>query len=412
MVRVRKRTFWILSLLIPIFYVGLIGTSVWMNKNVSSNVQHVHVIDNTGLFNDVLESNDDVKFIFHAPSDANSIEEIVQNTEETHLLKIPDSSVFDIYNPIGFKITSNIRSSTQTPEMVRRLLGMKIKDLRIIKLGISKEQLALLDVRLDVEKSRLDPDAGEQMDNTKSASAVGFVSGFLIYMFIFIYGSLVLRGVHEEKSSRIVEIIVSSVRPFELMMGKIIGIVMVGLTQFLLWVFLITLVTVFAGSAMGGGMEMQGATGGINELTSGFTSLPLIKIVLVFIFYFISGYLLYSSLFASIAAAVDNQSDMQQFMMPISLPLILSIVALQPIIENPNSSLAIWMSMIPFTAPIAMMGRIAFNPPAYEIFASMAIMIGAFIFTTWIAAKVYRMGILLYGSKVTYKDLWKWLFYK
>lgn len=231
------------------------------------------------------------------------------------------------------------------------------------------------------------------------------------------YGSLVLRGVQEEKSNRIIEIMVSAVRPFELMFGKIVGIALIGLTQFFLWILLTMIFSVTIVSIVGSSgfnpLPDSGLDGiGIEKILSLFEGINFLFIIGIFIFYFIGGYLLYSSLFASVAAAVDNQTDMQQFMLPISIPLIISIVFISFVTEAPHSSLSIWLSMIPFTSPIIMMGRIAFGVPVHELIISMVLLVLGFIFTTWLASKIYRVGILMYGKKVNYRELAKWIFYK
>lgn len=406
-IRVRKRTFWILTLLIPVFYAGLIGISVWMNTSVQKDIQQVNIVDKSGLFAETFQSTNDIKYIYHNDiSLEESLLKVLPESEQTHVLIIPE---IDIDNPQGIMLYSSKKSSNSVVHTIQAQLNMGVKNQRISKLGLDKEVLAKLDVPVIVER-KIYGDDGIEEDYSDVASGVGFIAGFLNYMFIFIYGSLVLRGVHEEKSSRIVEIIVSTVKPFELMMGKIIGVALVGLTQFLLWVGLIAALTAFGSSIPA--LNSPDAQGALSFINNGLASINIVKIILIFIFYFVAGYLLYSSLFASIAAAVDNQSDMQQFMLPLTIPLIISIVAMQPIIENPGSNVAIWMSIIPFTAPISMMARVTFDVPVWELALSMSLLVLTFIATTWMASRIYRVGILIYGSKVSYKDILKWLFYK
>jgi ABC-2 type transport system permease protein len=261
---------------------------------------------------------------------------------------------------------------------------------------------------------------------------VGFGTGILIYLFIFLYGVQVMRGVVEEKTSRIVEVIISSVKPFQLMLGKIIGIAMVGLTQFILWTIL-TFILVFIGQfffiqelnitdnpvvqqtmpTMPGQMK---ATQNFNyseakEILNDLQNIPFLKIISAFIFYFLGGYLLYSAMFAAIGAAVDNEADTQQFMAPVTIPLVFAFIAGQFIIQNPEGPLSFWLSIIPFTSPVVMMVRLPFEVPLWELFLSMALLVAGFIFMTWLAGKIYRTGILMYGKKATYKELWKWLRY-
>jgi ABC-2 type transport system permease protein len=262
---------------------------------------------------------------------------------------------------------------------------------------------------------------------------VGYVSALLIYLFIFLYGVQVMRGVIEEKTNRIIEVVISSVKPFELMMGKILGIAFVGLTQFLLWVALSAAVSVAVTNVVLPRLEKPATekqlmekvdssseqaekikkdSGKLGKLVNALSTVNTPLILACFLFYFIGGYLLYSSLFAAIGAAVDNETDTQQFMMPVTIPLVMSFVVAQVILAHPESQMALWMSIIPFTSPIIMMVRLPFNPPAWQIALSMAMLILGFLGTTWLASRIYRVGILMYGKKVTYKELSKWLFYK
>tara|TARA_B100000945_G_scaffold252133_1_gene208928 strand:- start:192 stop:899 length:708 start_codon:yes stop_codon:yes gene_type:complete len=233
------------------------------------------------------------------------------------------------------------------------------------------------------------------------------------------YGTMVMRSVIEEKTSRIIEVIISSVKPFQLMMGKIIAVALVGLTQFILWIFLTIVISSIAEiflldietiSSNTTNMQQQSVIfGEIIRLTEG---INLTQIFLSFMFYFLAGYLMYSALFAAVGSAVDTEADTQQFILPITLPLILAFITAQVVIDNPDSSLALWMSIIPLTSPIIMMTRLPFGVENWELLLSMSILVISFIATTWLAAKIYRTGILMYGKKANYKELWKWLTYK
>jgi ABC-2 type transport system permease protein len=232
------------------------------------------------------------------------------------------------------------------------------------------------------------------------------------------YGTMVMRGVIEEKTSRIVEVIISSVKPFQLMMGKILGVALVGLTQFVLWILLTIIISTIAEfafldmSSMAADMSDQDQSLILAEISNMTGGINLMQIFTSFIFYFLAGYLMYSSLFAAVGSVVDAEADTQQFILPITIPLILSFILIQPIMENPDGTLAFWMSMIPFTSPVIMMVRLPFGVANWEIALSMCILIASFVFTTWLAAKIYRVGILMYGKKATYKELLKWISYK
>jgi ABC-2 type transport system permease protein len=302
--------------------------------------------------------------------------------------------------------------------------------------GINQQTLDQIKTKVKINTRTL-TDKGEEETNAGMNTAAGLIGGLLIYMFIFLYGAQVMRGVIEEKTNRIVEVIISSVRPFQLMMGKIIGIALVGLTQFLLWIILTMSISSFVtgffmdkkqmteqmmkrqtpmGTPLPEGVEDGASLQSSDEVTADvFGSLQSINFPLLigaFVFYFLGGYLLYGALFAAIGAAVDGESDTQQFMLPITIPLILSFVVAQSVLQNPESSVAFWFSMIPFTSPVVMMVRMPFNVPDWQLALSMALLVLGFIGTTWVAGRIYRTGILMYGKKVNWRELGKWLFYK
>lgn len=249
------------------------------------------------------------------------------------------------------------------------------------------------------------------------AYGIGYASSFMIYISILIYGTMVMRGVSEEKNNRIAEIIISSVKPFQLMMGKIIGIGAVGLTQFFMWmvlavVFILVLVSVIPPDAFGEASK-QAAEPETAKLVAALSGVNLPLIIFCFLFYFIFGYLFYASLFAAIGSAVsDDSQDTQSLMLPVTMPIILAIVIMMQVIVHPTSSMATWSSMIPFFSPVVMMARVPFGVPStvpiWELLASMVLLVGGFLFTTWLSAKIYRTGILLYGKKITWKEMWKW----
>ena len=267
---------------------------------------------------------------------------------------------------------------------------------------------------------------GEKDSSSGAAMAVGFAAAILIYMSLFIYGIQVMRGIIEEKTSRIVEIVISSVKPFQLMMGKIIGIGLVGLTQFLLWIILSgTLMTIATNVLFKDKMDViksempatQQAvpvqSGPGTDMIKAIQTVEWTYILPIFIIFFFGGYMLYSALFAAVGSAVDSDTETQQFMLPITLPLLFTyIMSFSFIVNNPDSSLSFWLSIIPFTSPIAMMVRLPFGVPAWQLALSIVLLIGGFIFTTWVASRIYRVGILMYGKKVSFKELGKWFMYQ
>ena len=277
---------------------------------------------------------------------------------------------------------------------------------------------------------------GEKSSSSGAATVIGGICAFLIYISVFVYGTQVMRGVTEEKTSRIVEVIISSVKPYQLMMGKIIGVALVGLTQFILWILLTILLTTAAGyafkdkigdnpqakmeevqkkmpsSAMGTATASAGAENPVTQVLSAVSSLNIPYIIACFLFFYLGGYLFYSALFGAVGAAVDNDADTQQFMLPITMPIVFSFIFAQMALRDPDGSLAFWTSIIPFTSPIVMMVRIPFGVPAWELALSMVLLVLGFMGTIWLASRIYRVGILMYGKKVSYKELGKWIFYK
>ncbi|PID89319.1 MAG: ABC transporter permease [Bacteroidia bacterium] len=294
-----------------------------------------------------------------------------------------------------------------------------------------EKRLAATKTPIHIGTKKISEEGEVKESSTEIAMGIGFFAAFIIYFFIFMYGVQVMRGVIEEKSNRIVEVIISSVKPFQLMIGKIVGVAMVGLTQFLLWVILTIVLISVASSILLPGVDMDTLqqASSVADLPQGMADMNkgqfdmlqsvlntfdfgyIAVILATFIFYFLGGYLLYSALFAAVGSAVDNETETQQFMLPITIPLIIALYIGFAVAKNPESSLAIWSSIIPFTSPIVMLVRIPFGVPIGELFLSMGLLVVTFLLITWIAAKIYRTGILMYGKKVSYKELWKWLRY-
>jgi ABC-2 type transport system permease protein len=330
------------------------------------------------------------------------------------------------------ELLSEKKPSATTIDAVENNLSRIAESRRLKLAGIDTAVLAQAQKRITVKAKQITA-AGEKDAQTYTAYAIGFLSAFLIYMCLFIYGTQVMRGVIEEKVSRIVEVIISSVKPFQLMLGKIIGVGMVGLTQFLLWIVISVVLSTVGGSIMASKMSQSGqvqqvqqsmAAGkganavktpdkGMSAIMESIESIPVVYTISCFLFYFLFGYLLYSAIFAAVGSAVDNETETQQFMIPVTLPLIFTFALAQSfIINNPDSSLSVWLSMIPFTSPIAMMIRIPFGVPAWQLALSMLFLVLGFVFTTWVAARIYRVGILMYGKKASYKELARWFMYK
>jgi ABC-2 type transport system permease protein len=420
--RVKKKTFLIMTLVGPLLFAGLIMIPAWLAMREKTETT-VYVLDASGQYGPKLKSNAETKFaLFNQSEDMGRT--MIKEKDDHHLLL-----VIGALQPDGLPLVRVMGQSNPSLDLLQSIenqINGEIKNQQLLKSGIDPGLVSRIKPDVDVQTLVLS-DEGEKEGSSAAATVIGFGSGFLIYIFIFLYGSQVMVGVMEEKTSRVVEVLISSVRPFELMLGKIVGVALVGLTQFLLWLVLSYAVMGAVGSLIGlpstksaptemvQNPEMQEQVnkkmkriGIIKELGN----LPVASIVFYFLFYFLGGYLLYSALFAAVGAAVDNQQDAQQFMFPITIPIIASIALAQLIIKDPNSSMAFWFSVIPFTSPIIMMIRIPFEPPFWQILVSMLSLVAGFFGTTWLAGKIYRVGILMYGKKITYTELWKWIRYK
>jgi ABC-2 type transport system permease protein len=422
LVRVQKRSFVIMTLLGPLLIAAIYSVPVILALR-DSKARTIAVIDESGLLKGDFKG--DKKLTFKSLSGSLPAgKQAVLDEKYYAVLYIPKITVD---NPAGIKLFSKKGISMEVESAVERSLKREIEGVKLRQAGIDTHVLERIDTRVSIDTKNLTDDDGEKDSSTGAAFIVGFGAAFIIYISIFIYGVQVMRGVIEEKTNRIVEVIISSVKPFQLMVGKITGIALVGLTQFLLWIILGTAVSTVAigmlRSTAGADQEqvdealreapaLEQRANGFEKAIAAMNTLNVPLLLSTFLFYFLGGYLIYSALFAAVGAAADSETDTQQFMFPITIPLILSFVLAQYVIQNPDGPLAFWLSMIPLTSPIIMMVRIPFNPPAWEIGLSMVLLVLGFLFITWIAARIYRVGILMYGKKVNYKELAKWVFYR
>ena len=445
--RVRKKSFIVMTLLGPILFAALMVAPTILMRLEDDDFKNIAVIDETGMFDEyTLKNTKNLNFDFVSE---NYFEGNYYNVSKAKA-DLKDSIYFGLlYIPIN-SLSSNNGSvqlySYQQPNMglkmhISNCIEKKAEELKLSKkaeeLEITQKEidniLMVANTSINVITTTINDDGTEKESSTTVAMIIGYICGFLIYMFIFMYGSMVMNGVIEEKSNRIVEVIVSSVKPFQLMLGKIIGVALVGLTQFVLWVMLtLGIVSVtyavlqkdFSTQDLNPQTQIMGSTltdatdvnaddiAKFGEITNAMGSFPYVGLLLMFLFYFIGGYLLYAGMFAIAGSAVDNETDTQQFTLPITVPLLLGLFVMLSAINNPSGSLARWFSIIPFTSPIVMMVRIPFGVPFIDIIISMALLVATFIAITWLAAKIYRVGILMYGKKTNYKELWKWLKYK
>jgi ABC-2 type transport system permease protein len=424
--RVKKKSFLLMTFLVPMLFIGMYALAIFIFIKSDDNKKQIRVLDQSGIFENKLINKKNLDF-----------KNVKGNYEQAKTDLLQSKGDFLLFIPANYATAKNIEIvSEKKPglsilgDIEEQMEGI-LQDKRLIEAGIDTAVINQAKPKLDI-KARQITEEGEKDASVGASMAVGFVAAFLIYMSLFIYGAQVMRGVIEEKTTRIVEVIVSSVKPFQLMLGKILGIGMVGLTQFLLWIVLSAGLVTAASTLFINNKETKAKVEQLGKdrlnqanpasdsdadmvmnLTAAASTIDVPYIIGTFLFYFLGGYLIYSALFAAVGSAVDNETETQQFMLPITLPLIFTfIIGMNVVANNPDSSISFWLSMIPFTSPIAMMIRIPFGVPAWELALSMAFLIAGFIFTTWVASRIYRVGILMYGKKTSYKELAKWFMYK
>ena len=420
--KVKNKAFILTTFLTPLIIVGFslfIGYLVSVNNDT---VKNISVVDQSGYFTNSLNNSDDLNFHFINDFDLEEAKLISKTKSDYGLLFIP---YYDDLNQIADSImfisedAPSIGVISRIEGKIERLLTNK----NFEKVGLDIEKINKSKININLYQESFEGEETTKMDGIMKL-AFGMILGMLLYIFIFAYGSMIMMSVIEEKTSRIMEIMISSVKPFQLMMGKILGTSLAGLTQFLVWTILIMMFSYLMSAIFGietstqnselllsssGNMSMN--TEALDAI-SAFINLPLTNIFIAFLIYFIGGYLLYASLFAAIGAAVDNQTDAQQFVMPITIILILALyVGIFTVPEDPNGTVAIIFSYIPFTSPVVMLMRIPNGVPIYEQIISIIILYLTFTLCIWVAAKIYRVGILMYGKKPSYKELIKWLKY-
>lgn len=427
--RVRKKSFLIMTLLAPLLFGGFFFVIGW-TATKGIDTKYIQIVDDSGLFKEVFIDDQETVFEYTSIS-LDEGKESLQKGQFDGLLYIPK---LDPANPDGVVLYTPSNPSITLVQNLKHKLENEIENIKLSNMGIDREALDNLKPHMEISTINLSDSGSEKESSSIGATAVGYVSSFMIYIFIFVYGAQCMRGVIEEKNNRIIEVIIASVKPFQLMMGKVIGIAGVGLTQFVLWIILTTAISTIGGGiyaekameARKDSMEQMTDLSGAQqdeamkqveetwytELGNAVGNINIPMVVVVFLFFFLSGYLLYGALFAAIGSAVDSDADAQQFMFPITMPLIAAIVLLSAVLNDPNGSLAFWLSMIPLTSPVVMMMRVPFGVPYWELALSMLLMIGGFIGAIWVASRIYRVGILMHGTKVNYKVLAKWFMMK
>ena len=422
--RVKKRSFIIMTFLGPLLIAAVYIIPILLALHADNEKRTIAVVDQSHWFERQFVSTENQTFIRLDDIDIDSTKRLVQQgffdialfIPETQL-NIPSSAVVYSMKQVPITVESHIKEVMKNEIQVQKLLAA----------GVDPDILESLKTNINLSVIRMDEEGGEKETFTEIQFILGLILAVLIYMFIMLFGGQVMQGVSEEKSSRIIEVIVSSVKPFQLMMGKIIGVSLVALTQFVMWILLTGVIYVGFSAAVGitnpeaisqGTVLSQEISNNnimdneaVQDILNVVHSIDFGTIIVSFIVFFLLGYLLYATMFAAIGSLVDNNTDSQQFTLPVTVPLIIAIISAVYIVNDPDSSLAVWLSMIPFTSPVVMMVRIPFGVPIWQVVVSVILLAGTFVGMTWVAAKVYRTGILMYGKKPTYKEIFKWLKY-
>ncbi|MDI9517110.1 MAG: ABC transporter permease [Bacteroidota bacterium] len=433
--RVRKKSFIIMTILAPLLFAGLMVVPMIIATMDDTKERSIAVIDDSGLFKNKITETEYLKFVYLDGVTVSDIQSTFSESGYYAVLYIgsmvantPDAVILYSDKQPSMDITSHISSAIKNEIETQKLKTYDIENLDDILKSIKTN------VRVRTIKWSKDGEAKES--SSELVFGLAYILSFLVYMLIFMFGSQVMRGVIEEKTSRVVEVIVSSVKPFQLMMGKILGIAAVSLLQIVIWLILTFGLVSAAGSifldsskkvvaqkeTVTNLMEQAGVAQTVteaadqpsfaNEMMTALSNINFVLIIGGFIFFFIGGYLLYAAMFAAVGSAVDSEADTQQLILPVTIPLILAIVVMVSGLISPDGSLTFWFSIIPFTSPIIMITRLPYGVPTWELALSAALLVISFVAITWLAAKIYRVGILLYGKKHTWKEMWKWIKYK
>jgi len=425
--KVKNKSFLIMTILSPLIMIALIAVVSYLSQLNNNKKRTISVLDESGFVSEVFKNTENTTYNIINDLNLEAAKELVKENEEYGLLYISKKPNSTNNIDVSAKFYSEDSPSLTLMSSLSNKLENKIENLKLRNGGVDLEKIKASKTDIEIAQESFSGETSSQMGNFMKLAFGGF-AGYLLFMFIIIYGNMIMRSVIEEKTSRIIEIIISSVKPIQLMLGKIIGTSLAGITQFVIWIILggvaLTVVSAIFGIDMtqasapqqeivnqamqsGAGMEAK-----VQELMTAFYSMPIANLLIAFVFFFIGGYLLYSSLYAAIGAAVDNETDTQQFMLPILMPLILAVyVGVFTVIEDPHGTVSTVFSFIPFTSPVVMLMRIPFGVPLWQQLVSLLLLVGTFMFTVWFAAKIYRVGILMYGKKPTYKELFKWLKY-
>lgn len=423
--KVKNKSFIIMTFLSPLIMIALIAVVAYLSQLNNDKQRTISVLDETGYIQDVFKNTENTTYTILNGLSLKDAINLVKEKEDYGLLHIAKiDSIDEIADNVKF-YSKESPSLSVISGLERKIEGI-VQNKKLKKEGVSLAQIEAANINLDIAQESFDGEKSSKEGNVVKL-IFGGIAGYLLFMFIIIYGNMIMRSVIEEKTSRIIEVIISSVKPVQLMLGKIIGTSLAGITQFAIWVVLGGVLIMVVGLILNidimamqtqqldviqQSLETSGIDKGMGDAIIAFQNLPMLNLIFAFIFFFIGGYLLYSSLYAAIGAAVDNETDTQQFMLPILMPLILAVyVGIFTVIEDPHGTVSTVFSFIPLTSPVVMLMRIPFGVPLWQQGLSLLLLIGTFMFAVWFAAKIYRVGILMYGKKPTYKELFKWLKY-
>ena len=430
--KVKNKSFIVMTFLSPMIFIALITVVAYLSQLNNDKLRTISILDESGLVESVFENSENTTYNILENMSVEDAKTLVFETNGYGLLYVSDikgdKGIISDKRPIDldFKFYSEESPSISLISDLESKIENKLENLKLQQNGVNLEMIEASKTNINIEQESFEGKKTSKIDSVLKL-AFGGAAGYLLFMFIIIYGNMIMRSVIEEKTSRIIEVIISSVKPIQLMLGKIIGTSLAGITQFVIWLILggllMTIVSAVLGidmaqmqtpqqDMMQKAMENPELNMQVQDVMTAFFNLPIANLIVAFILFFICGYLLYSSLYAAIGAAVDNETDTQQFMLPILMPLILAVyIGIFTVIEDPHGTVSTVFSFIPFTSPVVMLMRIPFGVPIWQQIVSLLLLIGTFIFTVWIAAKIYRVGILMYGKKPSYKELIKWIKY-
>jgi len=422
--RVKKRSFLLTTFLVPLLFIGMyIGVFYLTKESFENSHAIVHVVDNSASISKSLTNNKNLTFTISSNELQNELDSLKDKTKNTNLLIIPE----DFLQSRRVELLSSGKPNINTQSEIKSQLKEIIRTYEYSRMGLNIDSVKSVDDKVNISSKEISDTGDSKESHTEVAMGIAMSLSVLVYLSLFLYGAQVMRGIIEEKTSRVVEIIISSVKPFQLMMGKILGIGLVGLTQFLLWIILTAALTSLATALIfnvsGTTPEEISALTGANsqlsndnpafDIISVFNSINITELLVCFFIFFIGGYFLYSGLFAAVGSAVDSETEATQFTMPITMPLLLTyVLSFGVLINDPHGTIATWLSFIPFTSPIAMLVRVPFGVPTWQIIVSALLLFGGFLITTWVAARIYKVGILIYGKKASIKEIIKWFRYK